>query len=305
MRRRARRRSPRGVAIGAHVAYRDLAGFGRRFIDVDPADLSADVLYQLGAIDALARAAGGHVRYVKPHGALYNTIVHHEGQAAAVVEAMAAHHTPLPALGLPGARWLELAEQAGLPTYREAFADRAYTDGGTLVPRGRPGSVLHDPQEVAARCVRHGEGQAGRGDRRERSSRWTPDSICVHGDTPGAHRPRVRRSAGALHRCGRHAAPVRGRRPRMKLLPMRGRGPAGRARRPLRCPRTHGRDRRRRAERGALPDVVDVVPALTHGAGEAAGPAARVVREPDCRAADRARRPRSHRAARARTWRSR
>ena len=111
------------------------------------------MIYQLGALDAFARTAGTRVRYLKPHGALYNAIVHHEAQAAAVVAAVVDVDPALPVLGLPGSRWLALAAEAGLTTVHEAFADRAYEPDGTLVPRGRPGAVLHDPDEIAARCV--------------------------------------------------------------------------------------------------------------------------------------------------------
>ena len=177
----------RGVAIGAQVGYRDLAGFGRRFIDVAPDDLVADVLYQLSALDGLARASGGQVGYLKPHGALYNTVVHHEQQAAAVVEAVCrfSPQTPLPVLGLPGSVLLELAERAGLPTWREAFADRAYTDQATLVSRREPGAVLHDPDEVAPRVVALvTTGTLTSVDGVELA--MEVDSICVHGDSPGA-----------------------------------------------------------------------------------------------------------------------
>ena len=177
----------RGVVIGAQVGYRDLAGFGRRFVDATPDELTADVIYQIGALDGLARAAGGRVRYVKPHGALYNTIVTHAEQAAAVVAAVVAYDRSLPVLGLPGSQWLQLAAEAGLQVVAEAFADRAYTPQGRLVSRREPGAVLSDPQAVAARCVRmvldetvlavDGSPVA-----------LHPDSICVHGDTPGAVR---------------------------------------------------------------------------------------------------------------------
>ncbi|MFY0406274.1 5-oxoprolinase subunit PxpA, partial [Solicola sp. PLA-1-18] len=109
------------VVVGAQVGYRDLAGFGRRFVDVAPDDLTADVLYQLGALEAMARVAGTSVRYVKPHGALYNTAVHHEGQAQAVVDAVVAYDRALPLLGLPGSALLAAGERAGLRTVREAF----------------------------------------------------------------------------------------------------------------------------------------------------------------------------------------
>lgn len=174
-----------GVSVGAHVSYRDLAGFGRRFLDVPPGELTDEVLYQMGALAAFTRLAGDRVRYVKPHGALYNAIVHHEGQAAAVVAAVKAFDPALPVLGLPGSRFLDLAEEAGLPTYREAFADRAYTPEGTLVSRREPGAVLHDPEAIADRCLRiaHGEPiEAVDGTRIVLEA----DSLCVHGDSPGA-----------------------------------------------------------------------------------------------------------------------
>jgi UPF0271 protein len=175
----------RGVVIGAQVGYHDLVGFGRRFVDVEPDALRADVLYQIGALDGLARSAGGRVAYVKPHGALYNTIVHHERQAAAVVSAVAAWPGGLPVLGLPGSRFLALAADAGLPTVTEAFADRAYTADGTLVPRSRPGAVLHDPAAVADR-VRRLVLDGTVDDVDGRPVAVAAQSVCLHGDTPGA-----------------------------------------------------------------------------------------------------------------------
>jgi UPF0271 protein len=176
-----------GVAVGAQVGYRDLPGFGRRFIDVDPAELTSDVVYQLGALEAFARVAGSRVRYVKPHGALYNAIVTHEEQAAAVVEAVLAYDRTLPVLGLPGSAWLRRAEEAGLTPVHEAFADRAYTPQGTLVSRRLPGAVLHDADEIARRCVAMAAGEPI-ADVEGGELRLAPESICVHGDTPGAVR---------------------------------------------------------------------------------------------------------------------
>jgi UPF0271 protein len=185
MRRTCETAAARGVVIGAQVSYRDLAGFGRRFVDVPPAELANDVIYQIGALDAFARVAGTRVRYVKPHGALYNAIVHHEAQAAAVVAAVRAYDPGLPVLGLPGSAWLRQADQAGLTTVAESFADRAYTPEGTLVPRDVPGAVLHDPDKVAERSLRMARGEA------IEAIDGTPltvraESICVHGDSPGA-----------------------------------------------------------------------------------------------------------------------
>ena len=175
----------RNVVVGAHPSYRDLIGFGRRFMDVSPAELTADVVYQLGALNALCRTAGTRLAYVKPHGALYNTIVHHEEQAKAVVDAVRAFDDRLPVLGLPGSVFLALADAAGLPTKEEAFADRAYDPDGTLVSRRHPGAVLHDPAVVAARMVRLVvEGRVAAIDGTDIELR--ADSICIHGDTPGA-----------------------------------------------------------------------------------------------------------------------
>ena len=174
-----------GVAIGAQVSYRDLAGFGRRFVDVAPAELADDVLYQLAALDGVARACGGRVAYVKPHGALYNATVHHEAQAAAVVAAVRDLDPALPVLGLPGSALLRAATGAGLRAVGEGFADRGYTPGGTLVPRGEPGDLVQDPATVAARAVRMArDGVVAAVDGTEVPV--AVESVCVHGDTPGA-----------------------------------------------------------------------------------------------------------------------
>ncbi|MGC7152692.1 LamB/YcsF family protein [Paenarthrobacter ureafaciens] len=174
-----------GVVIGAHVGYRDLAGFGRRFLDIDPKELADDVVYQIGALQALAAVSGGRVEYVKPHGGLYNTIVKHTAQARAVVEAVKSVNPNLPILGLPGSEVLRLAEEAGLRAVSEAFADRAYNPDGTLVSRSQPGAVLHDPVEVAEHVLRMATEQSVRTiDGSVLTIR--AESICVHGDSPGA-----------------------------------------------------------------------------------------------------------------------
>ena len=185
MRRVCTRAAERGVAIGAQVGYNDLAGFGRRAIDVDPEDLIADVIYQIGALDGFARAAGSRVTYVKPHGALYNTAVTDAEQAAAVVEAVRLYNPGLCLLGLPGSQLLRQAERAGLSVVQEAFADRAYTPAGHLVSRRSPGAVLHDPAQIAERCVRMALDGFVTAEDGSRLS-LTPDSLCVHGDTPDA-----------------------------------------------------------------------------------------------------------------------
>jgi 5-oxoprolinase (ATP-hydrolysing) subunit A len=174
-----------GVAIGAQVSYPDLVGFGRREIDVAPDDLTADVLYQLGALEAFARAAGSRVRYLKPHGALYNRIVRDPVQAAAVVEAIRRYDPALPLLTLPGSAAMAAAAGVGIAAVGEGFADRAYTAEGRLVSRREPGAVLHDPERVAARALRMatenrvetvGGGEVA----------VVVRSLCVHGDTQGA-----------------------------------------------------------------------------------------------------------------------
>src|ERR1700754_1809656 len=135
----------RGVRIGAQVSYRDLAGFGRRFIDVAAEDLVADVVYQIGALQAIAHAAGSVVSYGKPHGALYNTIVTNHEQAAAVAAAVYLVDASLPVLGMAGSAFFDEAARVGLPTVAEAFADRAYQPDGQLVSRREPDAVLGDP----------------------------------------------------------------------------------------------------------------------------------------------------------------
>ncbi|MFG2122015.1 LamB/YcsF family protein [Streptomyces sp. NPDC048710] len=185
MRRVCELAAERGVTIGAQVSYRDLAGFGRRAMDVPSAELAAEVAYQIGALEVFARAAGARVAYVKPHGALYNRVVHDEEQAAAVVDGVLLADGSLPVLGLPGSRVLELAAKAGLPTVTEAFADRAYTDEGRLVPRDRDGAVVTDPDAVVERSVslaRSGAVVARSGAHIQVRAR----SLCLHGDTPGA-----------------------------------------------------------------------------------------------------------------------
>jgi 5-oxoprolinase (ATP-hydrolysing) subunit A len=174
-----------GVVVGAQVGYRDLAGFGRRFIDVEPGQLADDVVYQIGALEAMCRVAGTAVRYLKPHGALYNAIVHHERQAAAVVAAVRDYDPTLPVLGLPGSAFLRAADAAGLRTVSEFFVDRGYTPEATLVPRDRDGALLHDPDEVTERVLRlveDGVVVAVDGSRVP----VVAESLCVHGDSPGA-----------------------------------------------------------------------------------------------------------------------
>ncbi len=183
--RTCRAAADRGVRIGAQVGYFDLAGFGRRRIEVDPAELTADVIYQIGAMQALARTAGSALVYVKPHGALYNTIVEDRAQARAVATAVHAVDPGLPVLGLAGSVFFDEARRLGLRTVAEAFADRAYRADGQLVPRQEPGAVLHDPDEIADRVltmVTSGQVIAADGSVVD----IEVESVCVHGDSPGA-----------------------------------------------------------------------------------------------------------------------
>ena len=175
----------RGVSVGAHVAYPDLLGFGRRNMDVASADLVADVIYQIGALQGLAQAAGTRITYVKPHGALYNTIAHDSAQALDVITAIRDVDANLALVALAGSPLVRWAQDAGLRVIAEAFADRAYTPQGALVSRREKGAVLHDAEAVAARMLRLvSEGVVA--DVNGNDVRIQADSICVHGDSPGA-----------------------------------------------------------------------------------------------------------------------
>ncbi|KQY10470.1 hypothetical protein ASE23_28535 [Rhizobium sp. Root73] len=175
----------KGVSIGAHVSYPDRVGFGRRDMDVTSGELIADVIYQIGALKGMAAAAGVTVGYVKPHGALYNRIAHDTKQGQAVIDAIKAIDPTLVLMGLANAPILALAQESGLKTVAEAFADRAYTPDGQLVSRREQGSVLHDTQLIARRMLQlahEGTLEAIDGS----TIRIDAQSICVHGDSPGA-----------------------------------------------------------------------------------------------------------------------
>ncbi len=174
----------RGVVIGAHIGYNDIAGFGRRFIDYSPEQLADETLYQIGALDALCRAHGTKVSYVKPHGALYNAIVHHEAQAQAVVDGVKAFGD-LPLMLLPGGVAVNMAEKAGLRVIREAFSDRNYNPDGTLVSRNQDNAVIHSATEVAARVLQ--VAQAGSITAIDGTVLDVKaESVCTHGDSPGS-----------------------------------------------------------------------------------------------------------------------
>lgn len=177
-----------GVEIGAHPAYQDLVGFGRRSIAHSPDEIRALIWYQLGALDGICRSHGTEVAYVKPHGALNNDMMHDETVLRAVMEAVVRYREGL-ALMLPSSRaldrHLELAREVGLPLLREAFADRAYDDSGNLVSRREPGAVHEDE----ATMVRQALSFAREGGVHSQSGRWLTlpaDSLCVHGDNTRA-----------------------------------------------------------------------------------------------------------------------
>jgi UPF0271 protein len=185
MRRVCERAADRGVAIGAQVAYRDLAGFGRRRIDYHPSDLRDEIIYQIAALDGFCRLAGERVRYVKPHGALYHAAASDPYQATAVVSAIVDYDRSLPLLAPAGSTVDECARRSGVRVVYEAFADRAYRADGTLVPRGEPGAVVRSADAVVARAVQFA--QAGEVESVDGSPLRVPaESLCLHGDTPGA-----------------------------------------------------------------------------------------------------------------------
>lgn len=175
----------RGVSVGAHIGYRDLVGFGRRNMDPSSEELIGDTIYQIGALQGLAKAAGTTVRYVKPHGALYNMIAQDARQAADVIQAIKAIDPSLVLMALSGAPIVEQARAAGLEVVCEAFADRAYNADSSLVSRRLTGAVMHDPNAVAERMLRMViEGRVTANDGTD--IRLEAQSICVHGDTPAA-----------------------------------------------------------------------------------------------------------------------
>jgi 5-oxoprolinase (ATP-hydrolysing) subunit A len=173
MRRVCARAAELGVRIGAHVSYRDLAGFGRRYLAVDPAELRDEITYQIAGLDGMARAAGTRVSYVKAHGALYNRVADDPEHASALVAGAWVYDPKLPLLGLPNSVLLRVATETGSPTVAEGYPDRRYTDAGRLAPRSEAGSVLSDPAEVSANAVRLAASGA-------------VASLCLHGDNPAA-----------------------------------------------------------------------------------------------------------------------
>jgi UPF0271 protein len=185
MRRTCEWAADRGVAVGAQVGYRDLPGFGRRKIDYDLSELRDEIIYQIAALDGFCRLQGEKVRYVKPHGALYNTASVDVWQASAIVAAIVDYGRHLPVLCLPGSMLATCAADAGIRVVAEGYADRAYQRDGTLVPRGQPGAVISNVETVVARAFRLAT--AAEITAQDDTVLSTPvESVCVHGDTPGA-----------------------------------------------------------------------------------------------------------------------
>lgn len=174
-----------GVAVGAHPGFPDLLGFGRRTLETFPGEVKDYILYQVGALAAFCRAAGVEVQHVKPHGALYNLAAREERIAEEVITAIQDYDPTLILVVLSGSRLGELAQAEGLRVAREVFPDRAYLDDGRLAPRSLPGAVVHDETQVRRRVVK----LIAEGTMTSIVGREVPleaDTLCVHGDTPGA-----------------------------------------------------------------------------------------------------------------------
>jgi UPF0271 protein len=206
MRRTVRLARGAGVAVGAHPGFADLQGFGRREIQADPAEVEDSLIAQIGALAAIARAEGIALQHVKAHGALYNQAARDARLAGAIARAIKAYEPSLVMFGLPGSSLLEAGRAEGLRVAAEGFADRSYEPDGSLTPRSRPGAIVHDVDAVVARAIRMArDGVVLTADGREIGLRV--QTICVHGDTPGAAELVARLSA-ALRAAGAVVAPV-------------------------------------------------------------------------------------------------
>ena len=206
MRRTVRMARAAAVRVGAHPGFADLQGFGRREMKVDPVELEDSLIAQIGALAAIAHAEGAPIQHVKAHGALYNMAAREPALAGAIARAIASCDRPLIMFGLPNSPMIEAGRAAGLKVAAEGFADRAYEEDGSLTPRSRPGAVIHDPEAVVVRAVRMvRDGIVLTPGGREVALRV--DTICVHGDTPGA--PELaRRIREALKAAGATVAPI-------------------------------------------------------------------------------------------------
>jgi len=206
MRRTVRLAKAAGVAVGAHPGFADLQGFGRREMQVPAAELEASLIAQIGALAAIARAEGVALQHVKPHGALYNMAVRDRALSDAIVRAVAAVDPALILFGLPNSLMLDAGRDAGLRVAAEGFADRAYEPDGSLTPRSRSGAVIHDVDAVVARAVRMATEEVVLTPSGQQV-RLKVETICVHGDTPGAGEL-VRRIHDALRTRAVDVAPV-------------------------------------------------------------------------------------------------
>ncbi len=175
----------RGVRVGAHPSWPDREHFGRIEQHHAPDEVRALVLYQIGALDAVVRARGATLRHVKAHGALYNQAAKDAALARIFAEAVRAYRGDLIVVGLAGSVQLQAAREAGLPAAGEAFADRRYLADGSLMPRSRPGAVLHDVAEVTGQALRIAK-QCSVIASDGTPVRVSAETICLHGDTPGA-----------------------------------------------------------------------------------------------------------------------
>jgi len=176
-----------GVSIGAHPSFQDRDGFGRREMQISTAELERLVAYQIGALAMVASALGTRLNHVKPHGALYNMAARDVAMADAVARAVQTVDSSLVLFGLSGSQLVAAGERAGLAVASEVFADRGYRADGSLAPRGAPGAVLNDVADVAQRAVGMATGQ-GVVSVDGTTIRVKADTICIHGDTPGAAR---------------------------------------------------------------------------------------------------------------------
>jgi UPF0271 protein len=186
MRRTVRLAREAGVSVGAHPGFPDLVGFGRREMRVTPQEVEDMVLYQVGALAAIAAAEGVRLRHVKAHGALYNMAVRDRALADGIARAVRAFDPSLMLFVLPASELQRAGEAAGLHVALEGFADRAYEPDGSLTPRSRAGAVIHDPAEVVARAVRMAKGGGVTATDGSHVA-LRVHTICTHGDTPGAH----------------------------------------------------------------------------------------------------------------------
>lgn len=197
-----------GAGIGAHPGYPDLLGFGRRALAASPAEIRSYVLYQIGALAAFCAAHGTRLSHVKPHGALYNTAAKDDAVSEAVCDAVASFDNRLILVCQGGSRTEACARKKGLRVAREVFADRRYERDGSLTPRSRPGAVLSDPEECAAQVLKIvREGKVTTSDGGEIS--LEADTVCVHGDSPGALAA-ARRICALLEREGIRVVPLGG-----------------------------------------------------------------------------------------------